>query len=199
MSNKLIYYFVQKSFGKRKILDDFKLFLHSGSRIILVGDSGSGKTTILNCLSGLTKVDFGFASFNDKPIWFDALRPNVINYMPCGNSLIESLSVKDNLSFAGYAQDKINDMLTRLKIDHILESFPSEISSGEYRRVCFARTVLSDAPFLFFDEPTSNLDAQSAELILEVLNDDNLKDKGMIIATHDPRIIKIKGAKVIDV
>ena len=78
------------------------------------------------------------------------------------------------------------EMFEKFGIGHILDKYPSQISSGEYKRACVARAFLSEEPYIFLDEPTSNLDDENAEEIAKMIR--CMKDRGVIVATHDARI-----------
>lgn len=193
---------VSKEFGSRTVLNNTNLSLTEGEHVILMGTSGKGKTTILNLIAGLTEPTSGEVFLNDMDISaVKDLRSDIISYMPCGDTLIESLTVYENLLLVHHSLffDKkrkmseciarINKVLEMLKITDIAKSYPCELSSGEYKRVCFARAITQRTPFMLFDEPTSNLDDVSANIIINAFNSDMFDDVGYIIATHDQRLI----------
>lgn len=181
---------IYKSFKKRVILDNISFSINRGERVNIIGRSGCGKTTLLNIITGMLDSDSGKISLNGKDITrISDLRQNYIGYMPCGGCLLDALTVCENLSLPKKTDKKeINSILKALDIYGIRDSHPDDISSGEYRRVLFARTVIMDTPYIVLDEPTSNLDGISAEMIINYLNTDKMKDKGIIIATHDKRL-----------
>ena len=191
---------VEKSFNGRTILSNTNIKINDTNHVYLVGTSGKGKTTLLNIIARMLDPDVGTITLNDLPMGKD-VRPNIISYMPCGDTLIESLTVYENLLLSKRVNlfsyelpeltKRIKRILVELKIDNIAKSYPREISSGEYKRVCFARTIIQDGKYLLFDEPTSNLDEESAGLIINMFKNDAFKDKAVIVATHDSRLIEI--------
>ena len=164
---------IEKSYNGKKVIEDLSATITPEAYICVEGASGDGKTTLLNIIAGFTKPDKGeiLADFGD------------ISYMPCGNCLLEALTVKENLELVWFNEELIN----KLKLMDILNLYPREISSGEYKRVALARTILMNRTYILLDEPTSNLDETSAELIIDVIN--NLKkNHGIVIATHDKKL-----------
>lgn len=179
-----------KKIKKREILNDISFTIDSSERVNIIGKSGCGKTTLLNIITGMLDSDSGKISLNGKDITrIPDLRQNYIGYMACGGCLLDALTVYENLDLVRKTDKKeINNILKALDIYEIRNSHPDDISSGEYRRVLFARTVIMDTPYIVLDEPTSNLDSISAEMIINYLNTDKMKEKGIIIATHDKRL-----------
>ena len=181
-----------KIFNKKEILKDLSFDLPSHGLICLKGESGSGKTTVLNIISGLLKPDEGTVFVDKKDIkTIKNLRKDYITYLPCGNSLLESLSIIDNIKLvSGVSEEEAIKLLSELKISsRVFLLYPREISTGEYKRVCFARTLAMDTPFFLLDEPTSNLDEESANILIKQIMKLS-KKKGVIIATHDSRLLE---------
>ena len=167
---------ITKIYKKEIIIDDFSYdFADNKSHYYIKGTSGIGKTTLLNIIAGITKPDNGevLANFDD------------IAYMPCGNCLLEALTIKENLELIAKIDEKI---IKKIQIEHILGKPPRQISSGEYKRALLARTLMMKKSFILLDEPTSNLDKENANIIIKTVED--IKDKNIIIATHDKRLMK---------
>lgn len=190
---------VCKKFRDEEILKNisFEIDSKDDDYVFLKGQSGSGKTTLLNIIAGLLTPDNGeilvccsYDFVNIKSI--KDYKNKYISYLPCGNSLLESLTVKENIMFAAEcSENKLYEILDKLKIRSIENSYPREISSGEYKRACFARAIAMDTEFYLLDEPTSNLDEKSAKIIINII-DALKKEKGIILATHDTRLMKGK-------
>lgn len=188
---------ISKSFKKKTILKNLSFVLTCPGLVCLKGESGSGKTTVLNIISGLLKADKGSIIIDEKEIdTIKNLRKDYITYLPCGNSLLESLTVLDNIKLvSGVAEEEACKLLSKLKIpSNIFFLYPREISTGEYKRVCFARALAMNTPFYLLDEPTSNLDEESANILIKEISKLG-KEKGVIIATHDSRLLK-KGKNI---
>ena len=205
---------IEKHFGKNG-LGKTSFTLRSGEYLCITGESGCGKTTLLNIITGMLRPDSGNVFLDEKNIYLDlkeaertAMRNRTVGYMMQGNSLIPDLTVWQNivcpLELAGKKADgsKVNSLAERLLIGSILDSYPSEISGGEYRRVLLARILTLDTPILIVDEPTSNLDEKSAVIVREVLKETHEAGKSLIVVTHDktffeygPSVLEIKGAE----
>lgn len=138
--------------------------------LVLSGPSGSGKTTILNCLAGIQKPDQGLISFNGKILYSSSAGINIhpsqrqIGYIFQDYALFQHRKVKDNLIY-GWHRPNINlsslspeEMAALLKIDHLMERYPDQLSGGEKQRVAMARGLLSAPSLLLLDEPLSALD-----------------------------------------
>ena len=168
----------------------------------LTGASGCGKTTLLNILTGMLSPDSGTVTVDGVYLQTlrskekAALRSQKIGYMMQGNVLLPDLTVMQNMRFPAQLAGKepegkqIRELALKLKISGILDSYPAEISGGEYRRVMLARILLLDTPIIAADEPTSNLDSRSAEIVREILHERREKGVTLLIATHDAELLQ---------
>ena len=201
---------ISKSFGKNG-LPSVNISLSDGQFVCVTGESGCGKTTLLNVLSGMLKPDSGDVKLDGKSIYDSMsehertlLRNGTIGYMAQGNSLIPELTVWQNivcpleLYSRKYDKKQVLELTQKLGINNVLDSYPSDISGGEYRRALLARVIMSDAKLLLVDEPTSNLDEKSAHIVREILYEEYKSGKGLLIVTHDrdilgyrPEVVKI--------
>lgn len=192
---------ISKKFGQNG-LAPVSLSISENQFHVVIGESGCGKTTLLNILTGMLSPDSGSVTIDGKNIFTDMkesertlLRHEKISYMTQGITLIPELTVWQNiicpLELSGRKADKkdVNALAQKLGILNILDSFPSEISGGEYRRVLLARCILPDAKLLLVDEPTSNLDEESAAIVREILFEEYQKGKGLLIVTHDRELL----------
>lgn len=187
---------IAKHFGANGF-DAVSFIAGRGQLTGLTGASGCGKTTLLNILTGMLKPDSGTVTVDGKDLQtlrskeLAALRAQKIGYMMQGNVLLPDLTVLQNLLFpAQFAGKRIQkeqaaETAEKLRISNILASYPAEISGGEYRRVMLARILLLDTPVLIADEPTSNLDSESAELVREMLAARRDSGVTLLAATHD--------------
>lgn len=191
---------ISKHFGKNG-LPTVNISISDNRFVCVTGESGCGKTTLLNILSGMLRPDSGNVRLDGKNIYDmteterTLLRNGAIGYMAQGNSLIPELTVWQNIvcpiEIYGRKYDKkqVSELIKKLGIDNVSDSYPSDISGGEYRRALLARVISSDAKLLLVDEPTSNLDEKSAHIVREILYEQYKKGKGLLVVTHDSDIL----------
>lgn len=175
-------------FGNRAIFNDISFTVRPGDILALTGESGCGKTTFLNAVMGILNMA-GTVTGPRR------------HYITCDKSLIESLSIYDNMrliqsAYKNYKSD-IKESLDMLGISGCMEKYPRQLSSGEYKRAAFAAGIISGAGFLLLDEPTSNLDDASAEIIILNMRRIAGNNTGIIVATHDSRIVDIADSIII--
>jgi len=192
---------VSKQFDDRLILEDVSFSIKEGDYVTLVGRSGCGKTTLLNIATGMMRPSSGQVLWNGTDVYAlsenkrTQLRGKEIGFMTCQNALLENLTVYENIKYTlllnhlSVQKDKIKDVLLGLHIYTVCHSYPAELSSGEYRRALFARTLCMNPTLFVLDEPTSNLDEDSKNLIIQAI-DQIGKDKAVLVATHDPKLMK---------
>ena len=172
---------------------------NEGDIICLLGPSGIGKTTILRTIAGLERIKSGKIILKNKII-----SSNKIHVEPENRNI--SLSFQDNCLFPHYnviqniefgaAQNKKNEVITFLHLDHIKDKFPHQISSGEAQRASLARSLLSKPDLLLLDEPLSNVDQSFKEEIQVKLKQILTELKiTTIIVTHDSYEAFYLGAK----
>ena len=191
---------IAKHFGKNGF-DPISFSVPKGQLAGLTGASGCGKTTLLNILTGMLKPDSGSVLIDGTDLQtlhgkkLAVLRSQKIGYMMQGNVLLPDLTVLQNLLFpAQLAGKKLQkeqaaEIAEKLHISNILASYPAELSGGEYRRVMLARILLLDTPILIADEPTSNLDSESAELVRNMLTERRESGVTLLIAAHDSMLL----------
>ena len=174
------------------------LQLVGGEVVVLGGRSGSGKSTLLNMMAGLLEPTVGNVLLDGQDLYalddasLSRLRNEKIGVIPQGQTALHSLSVVQNVTLPysmyhdgdGY-EDRAMELLERLGIRQLADSYPQELSGGELRRVCVARALMCAPDLLFADEPTGNLDDGSTQVVLEMLR--ALADGGaaVFIVTHE--------------
>lgn len=204
---------ISKSFGKKKIIDNFSLDLEKNEILAIVGKSGSGKSTLLNIIGLLEEYDSGEILLKEKPLpninskEATLIRRSEINYVFQTNALISSKSVKDNLLIAmeyvkksEEEKDKdIKEILGKLEILDLLDQKINTISGGEAQRVAIARCVLKPGDLILADEPTGSLDPKMSEEVFKLLLSlKDLYDKTIIIVSHDTKLAN-KCDRIIDI
>ena len=192
---------ITKLFGENG-LRSTDISAEKGEMIALSGASGCGKSTLLNIITGMLRPDTGKVLLDGKDISKlsekkrTALRGNVIGYVMQKNSLLPELTILQNLMFPAYIAGKSPDekkaeaLAERLAIKGQLGSYPAQLSGGEYRRAMLARILMLETPIIAADEPTSNLDRESAEIVRDMLLEANQKGTTIITASHDPMLLQ---------
>lgn len=173
----------------------------SKEKLLIIGESGTGKTTFLHLLSGLLTPKTGSIQINDTDITqlkgsvLDHFRGKNIGLVFQKSYLITSLTVRDNLLtaqyLAGIDQDKkrVAELLERLNIEKKANSKVHELSQGEQQRVVIARALINRPKVVFADEPTSSLDDKNCEHVLHLLEEQAaIAHAGLVIVTHDQRL-----------
>jgi putative ABC transport system ATP-binding protein len=187
-----------------KALSEVDLSIDSGEFTAIVGPSGSGKTTLLNIIGGLDVPNSGTVLVDDVDISTyksDELvnfRLHHIGFVFQAYNLIPVFTAKENVEFIMLLQkiskqereERAVDLLTHVGLGDRLDSKPSELSGGQQQRVAVARALASHPSFVLADEPTANLDSQTAESLLDLMEKLNDKFKmTFVFSTHDPRVI----------
>ena len=196
---------VSKSYWRDSIeipvLNNISINVEQGEFIALMGPSGSGKTTLLNLIAGIDKPSNGsieVAGTNISSMGESSLakwRANNIGFIFQFYNLIPVLTAFENvelpllLTKLSKAQRKkqVETALTLVGLDDRMNHYPKQLSGGQEQRVAIARAIVTDPVLLVADEPTGDLDRQSAEEILTLMERLNKEfQKTIIMVTHDP-------------
>ena len=200
------------------VLDDVSLAIPRGEFVAVMGRSGTGKSTLLNLISGIDVADSGTIVLDGTDL--SALgerdrtlkRRHAIGFVFQFFNLIPTLSVAENLmlpleligSPADAARERVANMLQRVDLAQRAESFPDRLSGGEQQRVAVARALVHEPDLVLADEPTGNLDAETGRSVLALLCDMS-RDAGktLIIVTHSDevaarasRVLRIEDGRV---
>lgn len=194
-------------FRSKQIFSDYSLKLDSEKINFIVGDSGTGKTTLLNIIGLVEKMDRGVYYFDGSPIKYKnkkeilKYRNSRIGYVHQEAMLISKLSVLDNVLLPIYIGGKVNGsaytkafgLLERLGIGNLKNVIVEKLSGGEKQRVEMARALINNPDVIIADEPTASLDADNARIIMRELRQINTENNSMVVvATHDNRILSPK-------
>ena len=170
------------------------------NQLLIIGQSGSGKTSLLNAIGGLQKPSAGKVWINETDIYqlsskkLDFFRGRNIGFVFQQPHFITSLDVESNLKFAQYFVGKkdvmvIHKLLDQIGLLHRKKSRIHELSEGEKQRISIIRAVINSPSIILADEPTSALDDNSCEKILELINSIAVENSSkLIIVTHDQRL-----------
>ena len=174
--------------GDFKILQNINLKIAKKQSIFLFGPSGCGKSTLLNILAGLDVPDKGTIFFEDKPItknYLELLKKD-LGIVFQDHYLISELNILDNIKLKSSDISIINEILNYFNINDLIYKFPNQLSNGQKQRVCVARAMVSRPKLLIADEPTSYLDRENADLVINLILDACRNfDLSTIIASHD--------------
>ena len=174
--------------GDFKILQNINLRIAKKQSIFLFGPSGCGKSTLLNILAGLDAPDKGTIFFEDKPItknYLELLKKD-LGIIFQDHYLISELNILDNIKLKSSDISIINEILNYFNINDLIYKFPNQLSNGQKQRVCVARAMVSRPKLLIADEPTSYLDRENADLVINLILDASRNfDLSTIIASHD--------------
>ena len=191
--------------SKVEVLRDVNLDVFVGEFVAVCGASGTGKTTLLNLVSGIDKPTSGTISVFGEDLtekdedYLSDFRCNKIGFVFQSYNLVSTLTVAENIAFpmewsrksAREIEERVSDLLETLGIQHRENHFPAQLSGGEQQRVALARALANDPPLFLADEPTGNLDAVNAQKIIDILHMLKGKGKTVIVSTHDERIMRL--------
>ena len=191
-----------KTFGDRTVFSDLNLNFDAGKVYALIGNSGCGKTTLLNMVAKLEPYDQGSIQYKGKDL--RKIKPtnyfrNELGYLFQNFGLIDNKTVSENLDLGliGHKLDKKKkretkeEVLDRVGLSYIqLDQKVYELSGGEAQRVALAKIILKDPPLILADELTAALDPETSQEIMDLLLTLKNKERLIIIATHNPTIWK---------
>ena len=193
--------------GKGFQLEISNLKINKGSKVAILGKSGSGKTTLAHLISGILKPQSGLIRFMGKDISDlsdaerRAYRIKNIGFIYQEFELIEYLNVLDNLilpyklnkslSLTEETINKAKAIAGRIEIENKLHKYPNQLSGGERQRLATARALITSPALVIADEPTGNLDTQTANKVLsEIINQSSKSNSTLLMITHDPRLLE---------
>ena len=187
---------VSKRFGGRPVLDQVSLEVRAGEYVAILGESGIGKSTLLNVIAGLEPVDGGQIFFGDQELTrldddaLTLLRRNLYGFVFQAFHVLPQLSVEQNvglpLLLRGITDPaKVTSMIGAVGLSGRERSAPRELSGGELQRVAIARALVGSPKLVLADEPTGNLDPENARQVLALFQA-QAKEQGAaaILATH---------------
>jgi len=199
-------------------VDRITLAIDPGSFVALIGPSGSGKSTLLALLGALDRPTAGGVRFGDRDLagCSDVELARVrrrMGFVFQSESLIPRLPAWENVSYPLVARgvgvsrrrELAESLLDRLGLASRSAAFPEELSGGEQQRVAVARALVGSPEVVFADEPTSQLDTESADRTSELLREIHVEGTTLVVATHDPaliesatRVIALENGRVVD-
>jgi putative ABC transport system ATP-binding protein len=186
--------------GRFKALKDVSISIENNQLLAITGKSGSGKSTLLNILTGIDKPSSGSVSINSVRV--DKLSETELASWRGKNvgvvfqffQLLPTLTIVENVMLPmdfcdSYPKrerkERALTLLEKVNIREQADKFPSELSGGQQQRVAIARALANDPPIIVADEPTGNLDSQTATSILELFASLARSGKTVIVVTHE--------------
>jgi len=182
------------------VLRGVNLDIKAGERVALTGESGSGKSTLLHLIAGLDAADGGEIKLGETEITAlsdagrAALRRDRLGLVFQQFNLIPSLSVEDNLAFQSRIAGKHDaawhaELIERLGLAKLLRRYPEQLSGGQQQRVAIGRALATKPALLLADEPTGNLDEDTADGVLALARDLVARTGcGFLMVTHSARL-----------
>ena len=189
-----------KSFGERTVFQDINLQFTAGKVYALIGNSGCGKTTLLNILAKLEPYDKGSISYRGqelKQIKSHHFFKNELGYLFQNFGLLENETVAANLELGLIGQkltkqekkQREEEVLEKVGLDYLtLDQKIYELSGGEAQRIALAKVILKAPPLILADELTAALDPETSQEIMNLLLSLKQPERLMILATHNPAI-----------
>ncbi len=202
-------------------LADVDLAVEAGEFLVLLGPSGSGKTTLLNLMAGIDRADRGHVTVGGheltrmKPRALAKWRADHVGYVFQQHHLVPVLTAYENVEVplhlfglpARERHERVTLALDVVGLGGRADHFPRELSGGQEQRVAIARAIVTDPPLLVADEPTGDLDHESATAVLTLLSRLNReRGKTVVMVTHDrgaaaygSRVITLDKGRILDV
>lgn len=201
---------VHKNYGANKALVDVTLDISKNEFLFITGPSGAGKTTLLKLL-------YLGETVSEGQVLIEGMNLSRISYQRIpflrrkfgiifqDYKLIVTKTVFENVALVleamgkkrRFIEKKVKSVLRTVGMENHLQSFPPSLSGGEQQRVAVARAVVGDPTIILADEPTGNLDEDSADIIFELLKRFHIRGATIVIATHDKELIRKTGGRAI--
>lgn len=204
---------LKKSFGNNHVLQDINLVINKGENLVILGQSGTGKSVLIKCIVGLVDLDEGklvilgqnVSELKDRELIEIHKK---IGFLFQGGALYDSMTVRENLEFPlrrqlrSLKKEEVNllvvEALQNVGLADTIDKMPSELSGGMRKRLGLARTLILKPEIMLYDEPTTGLDPitskEISKLILEVQKKYNTSS---IIITHDIECAKLTANRII--
>ncbi|MFT4067354.1 amino acid ABC transporter ATP-binding protein [Paraburkholderia sp.] len=190
---------LRKTYGELEVLKGIDLSVQAGERIVVMGSSGSGKSTFIRCLNGLEKTMGGSIVYKGRDIthlnetaWREVRRKMGMVFQDY--SLFPHFTVLRNLCFAPVrekvlsredADVRARALLKRVGLYEKADAYPGQLSGGQQQRIAIVRSMMMQPDVMLFDEPTSALDPETVSEVLAIIDDLTTDGLTSIIVTHE--------------
>jgi len=182
-------------------LSGVSLNIKEGEFVAIMGPSGCGKSTLLNIVGLLDNPTQGKLTFDGEEVarlsdrQRTIFRRGRVGFVFQSFNLVEELTVFENVELpmlylklsTSERKQRVNEVLTRLKIAHRAKHFPKQLSGGQQQRVAIARAVATNPKLILADEPTGNLDSKHGQEVMELLTELNRSGSTIVMVTHSER------------
>ncbi|MBO4818679.1 MAG: cell division ATP-binding protein FtsE [Firmicutes bacterium] len=203
---------VTKVYGEKVVLKDANLHIDDGEFVFIVGPTGAGKSTLIKLISREIEPDEGDIVVDGKVIDDLSNREippfrRQIGMVFQDFRLLPNLTVSENVAFAKevvHSSKKtikrmVPQLLAMVDIEDLSDKFPDEISGGEQQRVAIARAIANNPKYIIADEPTGNLDGETAWAIMDLLDQINKRGTTVVMVTHASEIVEKMRKRVITI
>lgn len=202
---------IHKSFGSLEVLKGISLSIKPAEIVSIVGASGAGKTTLLQIIGTLLPFESGSITINNTEIstlnekQLARFRNKNIGFVFQFHHLLPEFTAFENVCIPGFisgttrvkVEEKANELLRFLHLEHRLEHKPNELSGGEQQRVAVARALINSPAVILADEPSGNLDSRNKEELHELfLTLRRELNQTIVIVTHDPHLADLADRKL---
>lgn len=188
---------VTKKFDKKVIFNDFTFSIRKGEFLAITGESGCGKTTLLNMIGGLEPVTHGNIIVNGINITkqnnLQEYYRDIVGFVFQNFALIEHKTVEENLSMVhrkGKSSVSIEEALLSVGMKNSNKKKVYQLSGGEQQRIALARLRMKNCSLILADEPTGSLDKNNAKIVMGILKSLHDEGKTIILVTHDMECAK---------
>ncbi len=211
---------VSRSFDQGKVtaIRDVTMEIERGEWLTIIGPSGSGKTTLLNLMSGLDLPSQGQIFFQERQPRSDSdwarLRARHIGFVFQSFNLLPTLTALENVQIPMFGvcgsvslrHQRAMELLRQVNLVHRAHHLPGDLSGGERQRTAIARSLANAPSLILADEPTGNLDSQSASQIMDLITEVHKKNRTtIVIVTHNPsvaqrgnRLVELLDGRIVD-
>ncbi len=188
---------VCKSFGNKVIFDDFNCSIGDGEFVVITGESGCGKTTLLNMIGGLEPVTKGNINVAGLEITntknLKEYFRDIVGFVFQNFALVEQKTVEENLLLVhpkGKSGITVEETLHSVGMETSLKQKVYSLSGGEQQRIALARLRLKNCQLVLADEPTGSLDRKNGQMVMKILHQLNHEGKTVLMVTHDETLIQ---------
>ena len=200
---------VRKFFGRKEILRGINFSVEEGEIISVLGPSGCGKSTLLNIIAGILPLDGGTVAIHGQQVSaagkMVAIQDRSINMVFQDFALWPHMKARENILYGlkvkklgkEEMESRLNEVVSLLHLEGLLEQYPSELSGGQQQRVAIVRSLCMNPEIMLFDEVTAALDPEMVREVLDVMLELAKQGMTMAIVTHEMQFAKAVADRVI--